>query len=176
MLRPAVHAGFEEGSVDDQLTPALEQVEQARFALGPVEHICLFHGNPRHPPAFGGQRVMSPHLGLLLHEQLLARSLPRLRRNNRWRGYRMSGRFRARRGGEQRGRDQLFPQSSSCWPQNQAVIGCVPRRRPENAFPASANVSLHLQKRTYLAGVGSAGMRHEGVDTLATKEPGHMLG
>ena len=32
MLRPAVHAGLEEGAVDDQLTAAVEQVEQARLA------------------------------------------------------------------------------------------------------------------------------------------------
>src|SRR5882762_6355428 len=85
MLRPAVHAGLEEGAVDDQLTAAVEQVEQARFALGPVEHICLFHGNPRHPPSLGGKRVTGAGEGLLLDEKLLARSLPLLRRHNRWR-------------------------------------------------------------------------------------------
>ena len=47
---------LEEGAVDNQLTAALEQVEQARFALGPVEQIRLFHGNPRHPPALAGPR------------------------------------------------------------------------------------------------------------------------
>ena len=83
MLRPAEHAGLEEGAVDDQLTPALEQVEQARFALRPLECVCLLDGHPRHPPALGGQRVMGPHLGLLLDEQLLARGLPVLRRNDR---------------------------------------------------------------------------------------------
>jgi len=85
MLRPTVHARLEEGAVDDQLMAALEQVEQARFALGPVEHICLFHGNPRHPPSLGGQRVTGVGQGLLLDEKLRARSLPLLRRHNRWR-------------------------------------------------------------------------------------------
>ena len=75
MLRPAVHAALEEGAVDDQLAAALEQVEQARFALGPVEHICLFHGNPWHPPSLGGQRVTGAGQGFLLDEKLLARSL-----------------------------------------------------------------------------------------------------
>src|SRR6267142_973322 len=83
MLRPAVHAALEEGAVDDQLTAALEQVEQARFALGPVENICLFHGNPRHPPSLGGQRVTGAGQGLLLDEKLLARSLPLWRQHNR---------------------------------------------------------------------------------------------
>ena len=79
MIGPAVHAGFEEGAVDDQLTAALEQVEQARFALGSVELVLLLHGQPRHPPAFGGQRVTGAGQVLLLHEQLLPRSLPLLR-------------------------------------------------------------------------------------------------
>jgi len=85
MFGPAEHPGFEEGAVDDQLTPAFEQVEQARRAHRPLERVCPLNRHPRHPPAFGGQRVVGPHLGLLLHEQLLARSLPRLRRNDRWR-------------------------------------------------------------------------------------------
>ena len=79
MLGPAVHAGLEEGAVDDQLTAALEQVEQARLALGPVELVLLLHGQPRHPPTLGGQRVTGAGQLLLLHEQLLARSLPLLR-------------------------------------------------------------------------------------------------
>src|SRR6202043_2485369 len=33
MLRPAMYAGLKEGAVDDQLTPALEQAEQAHLAL-----------------------------------------------------------------------------------------------------------------------------------------------
>src|SRR5581483_6881639 len=56
MLWPAVHAGLEEGTVYDQLAPSVEQVEQARWALGPVESILLF-----------------------LNKQLLARSFPLLR-------------------------------------------------------------------------------------------------
>src|SRR6266566_4426338 len=83
MVGPAEHAGFEEGAVDDQLAAALEQVEQARFALGPVELVLLLHGQPWHPPALGGQRVTGAGHVLLLHEQLLARSLPLLRRHDR---------------------------------------------------------------------------------------------
>src|SRR4051794_6768851 len=41
MLRPAVHAGLEESAIDDQLTATLEQVEQARFAVRPLEYIGL---------------------------------------------------------------------------------------------------------------------------------------
>src|SRR6266480_2460983 len=37
MLGPAFHAGLEERPVDDQLTAALEQVEQAHFALRSVK-------------------------------------------------------------------------------------------------------------------------------------------
>src|SRR5208282_2748228 len=49
----------------------------------PLEFVRLLDGHPRHPPAFGGQRVAGPHEGLLLHEHLLARSLPGLRRHDR---------------------------------------------------------------------------------------------
>src|ERR1700685_14823 len=83
MLGPAEHAGLEEGAVDDQLRAAVEQVEQARLALRPVECVLLLHGQPRLPPAFGGQRVTGAGQGLLLHEELLARSLPLLLRHGR---------------------------------------------------------------------------------------------
>src|SRR5260370_918859 len=48
MLGPTFYAGFEEGSVNDQLTPTLEQVEQAHFALESVELEILLHAHPRH--------------------------------------------------------------------------------------------------------------------------------
>ena len=83
VLGPAVHAGLEERAVDDQLTAAVEQVEQARLALGPVELVLLLHRQPRHPPTLGGQRVTGARQLLLLHEQLLARSLPLLGRHDR---------------------------------------------------------------------------------------------
>ena len=87
MFGPADHAGLEEGAVDDQLPATVEQVEQTRLALGPLELVILLHGQPRHPATLGGQRVTSVGHLLLLHAQLLARSLPLLRRHN-------SGRFR----------------------------------------------------------------------------------
>src|SRR5437762_154457 len=83
VLGPAEHSGLEEGAIDDQLTPDLEQVEQAHFALGPLELVLLLHGHPRHAPAFGGQRVTSPGQGLLFHEKLLTCSVPLLRRHDR---------------------------------------------------------------------------------------------
>src|SRR6266478_4977320 len=79
MHGPAEDAGLEERAIDDQLTAALEQIEQAYLALGSVELVLLLHGQPRHPPAFGGQRITGAGQVLLLHEQLLARSLPLLR-------------------------------------------------------------------------------------------------
>ena len=83
MVRPAVHAGLEKGAVDDQLVPALEQVEQTRFALGSIELVLLLYGQPRHPPTLGGQRVTGAGQLLFLHQQLLARSFPFLRRYDR---------------------------------------------------------------------------------------------
>ena len=85
MLRPAMHAGLEEGAVDDQLMTAPEQIEQTRFALGPVERVGLVHGHPRHAPPLGGQRVTRAGHGLFLDEKLLARGVPLLRRYDRWR-------------------------------------------------------------------------------------------
>ena len=72
-----------EGAVDDQLAAAVEQVEQARRAIRAFELVLLLHRHPRHPAALGGQRVAGPHVLLLLHEQLLARGDPLLRRHDR---------------------------------------------------------------------------------------------
>src|SRR5258707_5733489 len=83
VLGPAEHSGFEEGAIDDQLTAALEQIEQAYLALGSVELVLLLHRHPRHPSALGGHRVTPAGQGLLLHEELLARNLPLLRRHDR---------------------------------------------------------------------------------------------
>jgi len=76
MLGPSFHAGFEERAVDDQLTAPLEQIEQARFAVGSVELVIFLNNHPRHPPTFGSQRVTRAGQLLLLREQLLARCLP----------------------------------------------------------------------------------------------------
>ena len=67
MLGPAKHPGLEERAVDDQLTAALKQIEQAYLALGSVELVLLVQGHPRHPPAFGGQRVTGAGQGFLFH-------------------------------------------------------------------------------------------------------------
>jgi hypothetical protein len=83
MIGPAIHAGLEEGAVDDQLTAPLEQVQQAGFALGAFELVLLLHGQPWHPPALGGQRVPGAGQILLLHQQLLACCFPFLRGNDR---------------------------------------------------------------------------------------------
>src|SRR5271169_595554 len=84
VLRPAEYSGLEEGAIDDQLTAALEQIEQAYLALGSIELVLLVHSQPRHPPAFGGQRVTGAGQGLLLHQELLARSFPLLLRYDLW--------------------------------------------------------------------------------------------
>src|SRR6202023_3069348 len=87
MFRPAVHGRLEEGAVDDQLAAAGEQVAQARLAVGPLERVGLLDRHPRHAPTLGGERVARAGQGLLLDEKLLARSLPRLRRDDRWRAH-----------------------------------------------------------------------------------------
>src|SRR5215217_1505217 len=72
-----------EGTVDDQLTSAVEEVGQARHAVGPVELVRLVHGQPWHPPTLGGERFTGAGQLLFLHEQCLARSFPLLRRHDR---------------------------------------------------------------------------------------------
>ena len=82
MFGPADHARLEEGPVNDQLMAAVEQVEQTSLALGALEVVLFLHGHPWHPPTLGGQRITSVGQLLLFHEQLLARSLPLLQRND----------------------------------------------------------------------------------------------
>src|SRR6185312_16014481 len=84
VVRPAKNARLEECAVDDQLTPALEQVEQAYLATRPLERIRFVDGHPGHLPALGGQCITSAGIGLFLDEQLLAGGLPFLRRHDRW--------------------------------------------------------------------------------------------
>ncbi len=84
VLGPAEDSGLEEGAIDDQLPAAFEQIEQAHLPLGSVELVFLVHSQPRHPSAFSGQRVTGAGQGLLLHEELLARSLPLLLRHDWW--------------------------------------------------------------------------------------------
>jgi hypothetical protein len=63
MLGPAEHPGLEEGAIDDQLTAALEQIEQAYLALGSVElgeplqaHILMSQSRTSNVPI-----VQGPH-------------------------------------------------------------------------------------------------------------------
>jgi hypothetical protein len=54
MVGPAEDARLEEGAIDDQLSAALEQIEQADLARGTVELVLLLHCRPRHPSTLGG--------------------------------------------------------------------------------------------------------------------------
>src|SRR5262245_39858539 len=65
-----------EGAVDDELAAALEQVEQAYLAIGPVELIRLLNCHPGHPSTLGGQCVTGAGQLLLFQEELLPCSLP----------------------------------------------------------------------------------------------------
>src|SRR5687768_7541808 len=85
MFGPAKHARLEERAVDDQLTPAFEQIEQAHSAARPVELVLLRHCQPRHSAALGGERVTGAGQSLFFHEKLLTRSLPLFRRYDRGR-------------------------------------------------------------------------------------------
>ena len=85
MVGPAEDSRFEEGAIDDQLRAAFEEVDQADPAPGAVELVPRLNGHPGHAPAFGGQCVARTGEGFLLDEQVVARSLPLLRRDD-WGG------------------------------------------------------------------------------------------
>src|SRR5262245_18003791 len=87
VLGPAEHPGLEEGSIDDHLPAALEQIEQANLTLGPLELVLLLHCHPRHPSTLGGHRIPRTSQGFLLREKLLARGLPLLPGHDRRRLY-----------------------------------------------------------------------------------------
>src|SRR5580658_2338325 len=83
MLGPAEYAGLEESAIDDQLSAAIKQIEQANLAARSVEIIPLLHRHPRHPSTLGGQGITAARKSFLLHEELLARGLPLLLRHDR---------------------------------------------------------------------------------------------
>src|SRR5438874_9367197 len=80
MFWPADHPRLEEGAVDDQLTTAVEQIEQTSLAVGPLEVVLFLHGHPWHPPTLGRQRVTSVGQLLLFYKQFPARRFPVFRR------------------------------------------------------------------------------------------------
>ena len=130
VVGPAEHARLEEGAVDDQLTPTVEQVEQAGLARRPLERIRRLHGHPRHSPALGGQGVTGAGLGLFLHEQLLrvppptpAATRPVVRA---WQAVRLSVRSRL----------------MQSWLLKPPDLGEFPRLVAERAIPFAAHRSL----------------------------------
>src|SRR5262249_32637143 len=83
VIGPAEHPRLEEGAIDDQLTTALEKIEQANFALRSVELVRLLYSHPGHATTLGGQGVACSSQLLFFHQQLLSCSLPLLRRHDR---------------------------------------------------------------------------------------------
>src|ERR1700722_3448438 len=82
MLWPAEDTRFEERPIDNQLAPALEQIEQAQSAIGSIEPVLLLHGHPRHPPALGRQRIALARELLFLAQQVRASRQPFLSRHD----------------------------------------------------------------------------------------------
>jgi hypothetical protein len=85
MLGPAKYSRLEERAVNDELTPAFEEIEQANFATRTFELVLLWHRQPWHSPSRGGERITVTRQGLFLHEKLLTRSLPFFNRYDRGR-------------------------------------------------------------------------------------------
>src|SRR5262249_46308787 len=68
VIRPAGYARIEKRAINDQLTSAIEKIEQADPAPGPVELVIFFDRDPRHSPTLCGQRVEGTGQFLLLRE------------------------------------------------------------------------------------------------------------
>ena len=64
--------------VDDQLTPAIEQIEKRAAAARPVERVVLFDPHHRQLATLGALRVTLAAPLLLLDEQLLSCAQPRV--------------------------------------------------------------------------------------------------
>src|SRR5262245_18522194 len=72
--------GAEHEVVEEELAPALEQIEPARLAAGTLEDVVLLDPHHRQPAALRRQRIERARQLLLLDEQLVARGLPLRRR------------------------------------------------------------------------------------------------
>lgn len=84
VVGPAVDVGPEKGTVDDQLAPAFEELQQVHPAVRRIEFVLLVHCQPRHAPPHGRQRIMGAQHLLLLDQQPLMLGRPLLRRHDRW--------------------------------------------------------------------------------------------
>src|SRR5437868_7043228 len=84
MIGPSEHSGLKERTIEDQLPAALEKVDEGNLTVRALELILLLHQHPRHPPTLGGQRITRAGESFFLHEHLLVRSLPLLRRHDGW--------------------------------------------------------------------------------------------
>src|SRR3954451_17250280 len=92
-LGEARDAGLVEEAVHDELAPAVEQVDEARRPVGPLEAVVLLDRHARHAAALGGERVAGARVLLLLHEQVPAGGLPLLRGHDGRQVHRFSLRY-----------------------------------------------------------------------------------
>ena len=85
--RTAVAARFlvrpEHEVVEEQLPPPLEEVEQARLAVRPVEDVILVHADHRQPATLGGERVACPSGFFFVGKKRVPRCLPLRRGDDR---------------------------------------------------------------------------------------------
>ena len=62
--------------VEDELSAAIEQIDQPRLAVRTLEDVALVDLDHGEPTALGRERVSCARMRLLLAEQLVASGLP----------------------------------------------------------------------------------------------------
>jgi hypothetical protein len=75
-VTPLILVGTEHEVVDEQLSAALEQIEQGGLAVRALEHVRLVDEDARQPATLGGERIACARGFLFLGEELVASRLP----------------------------------------------------------------------------------------------------
>jgi len=85
--RDAIDPWSEHEVIDDQLTPPLEQIDQARFAVPRFELIVLVNRHHRLPASLGCQRVSCTRRRFFLGQESFVSSFPLSWRHNFRKGF-----------------------------------------------------------------------------------------
>ena len=138
-------ARVEHEVADDELPPAVEQVQQGGGAVGPLEHVVLLDLHHRQPATVGGEHVPGPGQLLLLGQQLLPGGQPLVVRNDLRQAHRallsMAYQLRLMPAPRTHRRPPTVPS------QPRAVTASTKRRYPSSSASCSSPYGLHRLTR-----------------------------